>query len=85
MSAENKDIKEVSIIVNATPKTVEKGKLTFDQVVKLAYETPPFGENTLFAVTYRKGKGEKEHTLDQGQSVEVTEGMIFDVTPTDRS
>ena len=75
----------ITIIVNATPKKVEKGKFSFDQIVKLAYETPPFGENTLFRVTYRKGKGEKEHTLDDGHFVEIAEGMIFDVTPTDRS
>jgi hypothetical protein len=77
--------KEITIIVNGTQKTVEKGKLSFDQIVKLAYPIPPYGEKTLFSVTYRRAKGEKEHTLDEGQSVEVTQRMMFDVTATDRS
>jgi len=85
MAQEEKDKKEITIVVNGTKKTVEKGKYTFDQIVKFAYETPPYGDKTLFSVTYRKGKGEKEHTLDEGGSVEVTDGMIIDVTPTDRS
>lgn len=77
--------KDITIVVNATPKTVPKEDFTFDEIVKLAYESPPFGENTLFSITYRKGHGEKDTILDPGGSVKVKDGMIFDVTATDRS
>lgn len=39
--------KQVTIIVNGTPKLVDKDDLTYDEVVRLAFETPPYGENTL--------------------------------------
>lgn len=79
-------MKDVTIVVNGTQKTVAKDDLTFDEVVKLAFETPPYGANTLFSVTYRRGHGNKpEGILAPGESVKVKEGMIFDVTATDKS
>jgi hypothetical protein len=78
-------MKDITIVVNGTQKTVPKEDFTFDEIVALAYETPPYGENTLFSVTYRKGKGEKDTILDPGGSVKVKDGMIFDVTATDKS
>lgn len=79
-------MKDVTIVVNATQKTVQKDDITYDEVVRLAFETPPYGENTLFSVTYRRGHGNKpEGILATGESVKVKEGMIFDVTATDKS
>ena len=79
-------MKDITIVVNGTQKVVEKDDFTFDEIVELAFETPPFGENTLFSVTYRKGHGNKpEGILAEGESVKVKDGMIFDVTPTDKS
>ncbi|MEX0653358.1 MAG: multiubiquitin domain-containing protein [Phycisphaeraceae bacterium] len=79
-------MKEITIVVNGTEHTTVKGDLTFDEVVKLAYEEPPYGDNTLFSVSYRRGQGKKpEGTLAQGETVKTKEGMIFDVTPTDKS
>ncbi len=79
-------MKDVTIVVNGTQKTVQKEDFTFAEIVKLAFENPPYGENTLFSVTYRKGHGNKpEGILAEGESVKVKEGMIFDVTATDKS
>ena len=79
-------MKDVTIVVNGTQKTVAKDDLAFDEVVRLAFETPPYGENTLFSITYRRGHGNKpEGILAPGESVKVKEGMIFDVTATDKS
>lgn len=77
--------KIVTIIVNTREKTVEKGKISFDEVVALAFNNPPTGPNVAFTVLYRRGQGNDEGSLAPGQSVEVTEGMIFNVTATDRS
>lgn len=79
-------MKDITIVVNGTQKTVQKDDFTFDEIVRLAFETPPYGENTLFSITYRKGHGNKpEGILAPGESVKVKEGMIFDVTTTDKS
>jgi Multiubiquitin len=40
----------------------------------------------MFTVTYRRGEGNKpEGTLVEGETVKVKEGMIFNVTATDKS
>ncbi|MCB1380026.1 MAG: multiubiquitin domain-containing protein [Alphaproteobacteria bacterium] len=76
----------VTIIVNGREKVVEKGELTMQELVQLAYENPPTGEFVCFTITYRRGHGNKpEGTLEEGGSVKVKEGMIFNVTATDKS
>jgi hypothetical protein len=77
----------VSVIVNSEQKVVDKkDELTFDEVVDLAFNPRPTGPNIEFEITYRRGHGNKpEGTLVQGESVKVKDGMIFHVTPTDKS
>jgi hypothetical protein len=78
--------KVFTIIVNAEEKEVVKNRLTFDDVVKLAFETPPTGPNILITVDYGMGPRENpQGSLRQGQSVRIKNGMVFDVTATDRS
>ena len=78
--------KTVTIVVNGTEHEVEKDHISFQEVVHLAYDEPPYGENTLFSVTYRRGNGNKPGgTLTPGECVKVKKGMIFDVTATDKS
>lgn len=74
------------IVVNAQRKEVVETSLSFDEVVKLAYSIPPDGQNIMFTITYRKGpKQNPKGSLLEGQTVRIKNGMIFDVTPTDRS
>lgn len=78
--------KEVTIYVNTRPKVVHEKELTFTMVVRLAFPTAPFGDNTAYTVTYRRGKGDKpEGIMVEGDSVKVKEGMVFDVSATDKS
>lgn len=78
--------KEFTIIVNARKKTVEKKKLTFDEVVHLAFNPVPTGPNIMFTITYRHGPhANPEGSLMEGGTVKIKDGMIFDVTPTDKS
>lgn len=81
------DPKTVTIIVNTRPKTVEKNKeISFEEVVSLAYDgKPPTGPYIAFTVMYRRGHGNKEGSLVAGQTVKVKDGMIFNVSATDRS
>ncbi len=78
--------KEFTIIVNAREKIVTERELSFEQVVALAFPTAPYGANTAYTITYRRGQGNKpEGILVAGQSVQVKDRMIFDVTATDKS
>jgi hypothetical protein len=78
--------KEVTIIVNGRQKVVTKDEMSFDEIVALAYDNPPSGENIVFTITYRRGHSHKpEGTLVQGETVKIKDGMIFNVTATDKS
>jgi hypothetical protein len=78
--------KEYTIVVNGREKTVTATELGEDDLVALAYENPPTGELICFTITYRRGQGNKpEGTLDEGDTVKLKEGMIFNVTSTDKS
>ena len=78
--------KTYEVVVNGRVKTVTTDELSFEQVVQLALDPVPSGPNWVFTVTYRRAHGDKpEGTLKPGQSVKVKDGMIFDVTATDKS
>ncbi|MGD0165608.1 MAG: multiubiquitin domain-containing protein [Candidatus Sulfotelmatobacter sp.] len=74
------------VIVNGRKKEVSTKTLTFDQVVALAFNPVPSGPNVQFSVTYRKGpKKNPEGTMTEGETVRIKNGMIFDVTETNKS
>lgn len=77
--------KEVTIIVNGREKLVPKEELSFDEIVALAFDNPPGGQNVIFTITYRRGHGNKEGSLIQGETVKIKDGMIFNVTATNKS
>lgn len=78
--------KGFAIIVNAEQKIVESKLVSYEQVVKLAYPTPP-SPDVRYTVAYRKAKEPNhEGSLAPGQSVEVKkEGTIFNVKVTGKS
>ncbi|MBD2432405.1 MULTISPECIES: multiubiquitin domain-containing protein [Fischerella] len=78
--------KDFTIIVNARQKVVTAKHLSFTEIVALAFDNLPTGPNIVFTVTYRKGEGNKpEGTLVEGETVKIKDGMIFNVTATDKS
>jgi hypothetical protein len=78
--------KEFTIIVNGRKKEVSTKTLSFDQIVALAFSPVPVGPNVMFTITYRKGPHKNpEGTLTEGGSVRIKDGMIFDVTETNKS
>ena len=78
--------KVYAIIVNGRQKEILTKTLTFDQVVALAFNPLPSGPNVQFTVTYRKGpRKNHEGSMTEGESVRVKDGMIFDVTETNKS
>ena len=87
MSKPEEKEKEVTIYVNGRKKDVAKNSsLSFAQLVELAFDPVPAGPNFMFTITYTKGEGSKpEGTLVEGSSVKIKDGMVFNVTATDKS
>lgn len=77
--------KEIKIVVNGREKTVPKEDMSFMEIVALAYPNPQTGPNIAYTVSYRRGHGNKTGTLVEGDTIKVKDGMIFDVTKTDKS
>jgi hypothetical protein len=82
--ANDHEEKTVEITVNARPHQVEKGDITFDQVVALAFGVTP-DPQAVFTITWERGHGSKDGILPAGGSVQVKEGMIFNVSATGQS
>jgi hypothetical protein len=74
-----------TITVNGRQKTVTTNTLTFEEVVDIAYPGGPRGDNWVYTVGYRRAEGNKSGSLSAGDSVKVKDGMVFDVTQTDKS
>jgi hypothetical protein len=78
--------KGFAIVVNAKKKLVYKRELSYLDVVALAFENPPNGENVIITITYRHAAGNKHQgILLPGQTVKIKNGTVFNVTATDKS
>jgi hypothetical protein len=76
----------VTVIVNGRPKEVAKDDMTYEEIVDLAFPGTPGNENIIYTVTYSKGHGNKpEANMVAGDSVKVKDGMVFNVSRTDKS
>lgn len=75
-----------TIYVNGEQKMVTTKTLTFAEIVKLAYPVPPTGENILYTASYEDGPhANPQGPFKAGETVKVKNGMIFNVTATDKS
>lgn len=75
--------KTVTIIVNTRAQRWSEKKISFEEVVELAFPGQPY-DPAGTTVEYSRGHG-ADHALRPGKSVEVKEGMVFDVEPANRS
>jgi len=78
--------KHYLIIVNAEEKTVDHDVLTFGELVKLAFPTPPAGDQPRFTITFEHAAS-KPHdgSLLEGGTVTVKNHTDFDVIHSNRS
>lgn len=81
--AKDKD-KTYTIIINGRKREVTDHKLTYQQVVQLAFPGGQNDANTIYTVAYANPHG-KDGTLVDGQDVVVKNGMSFNVSKTSRS
>lgn len=79
-------VKHFDIFVNGRKKVVTTRDLSFNEIVALAFDPVPTGPNIMFTITYRHGPhANPKGDLLEGATVKIKEGMIFNVTPTDKS
>lgn len=78
--------KKVTIVVNGSPHEVEKEKISYAEVVTLAFPDYPQHPERTYSVTYKRGHGEKPTgILSPGSNVNVKDGMEFKVKHTGQS
>jgi multiubiquitin len=78
--------KDKFIIVNTRKKDWDKETISYKEVVILAFGSYSEDESVVYTVTYSNGPhGHSEGSLVKGQSVKVKDGMIFNVSQTNRS
>lgn len=77
---------EVILIVNGRPKQWSKSKISFEQVIVLAFGVCSDDQNIVYTVTYDKGPRQNpEGSMVRGDKVRVKNKMIFNATATNRS
>lgn len=77
----------IIIIVNARQEQWHEQKISYDQVVKLAFpDFNPNNPNIVYTVIYKKGPHQNpEGSMVKGDIVYVQNKMIFNVSKTDKS
>jgi hypothetical protein len=78
--------KAYMIYVNGVQMEVTKKTLSFNEIVRLAYPNPPTGDNVLYTISYEDGPhANPQGSMKEGDIVKDKNGMIFNVTATDKS
>ena len=74
---------DTPVIVNGRSRIVTSKTVSYEDVVRLAYEHPP---KSLMTVTFRRGRRKNaEGAIAPGDIVPVKDGMIFNVYDTSRA
>ena len=75
----------MNIIVNGSKKTTDKEFLSYNDIVRLAYD-PDKRRNAIHSIVYSGGESPKrEGMVYPSESVKVTEGMRFSAVVTDQA
>ncbi|MBB5498648.1 multiubiquitin domain-containing protein [Paraburkholderia sp. MM5384-R2] len=76
----------LSIVVNAKRREVFRRRLSYWEVVKLAFAAAQKSDDIIYTINYARGPhANPEGSMVEGQHVKIKENMVFYVTPTDRS
>ena len=78
--------RQVTIIVNGEEKPWCDRRISFDEVVELAFGAEPSNPNICYTVTFKNAAGRhKQGVLVEGDNVKVKNETIFNVKRTDKS
>jgi hypothetical protein len=81
------EIKEkvVTIIVNGREKEVDEKKISFEEIIEIAFGQVEQNPNVVYTVKYSLGKNEDKGSLVEGETIKVKKGMVINATKTDKS
>ncbi len=78
--------KRILIYVRGRKYEVKGEKVSYDEIVSLAYPDGKRGPDYEYDVTWKDGPGDRsEGILKEGETIQVIEDMRFDVKFTDKS
>lgn len=79
--------KKVTVIVNGIRHETPEKRMSFDDIIKVAFGQYDNADNIAYTVTYsyKKGHQNDKGIMVSGDSVKVKEGMVFNATKTTRS
>jgi hypothetical protein len=76
----------MQVIVNGRVKQFEGKKISFDEAVALTFGNLAKDIKTTFTVSYCKGHPKKDKgIMVAGDKIPAVEGMIFNISATDKS
>ena len=76
----------ITILVNARRKELHQRRVSYWEIVKLAFPEAVPAENILYTINYGHGPAANpEGSMVDGQHVQIKNEMTFYVTPTDKS
>ncbi len=73
------------IIVNAKKVQVDHKRVSFEEIVIIAFGSYTPSETVIYTVTFSKGEHGHEGSLVAGKTVNVKDGMVFNVKQTNKS
>ncbi|GAB1342132.1 multiubiquitin domain-containing protein [Gemmatimonas sp.] len=77
---------EFNIVINGRHRTVTDPRVTFEQIVQLAFPDQPAEPNAVYSMTYRHAASAPHAgEVAAGGSVQVKNGTVFNVTKTIQS
>jgi hypothetical protein len=76
--------KEVRIFINTREFVVPKTKLTYQELVDMAYPGDVPGPDKVYEITYSSEHG-PDGSVGVGGEIKIKEGMVFNVGITNRS
>lgn len=81
-----REARTVSFWVNGTEKNLKKGKYTFADIVRLAFPHAVFGGTKCYTVGWDQGpRNQEAGELFEDAKLRIIEGIIIDVSATDKS
>ena len=82
----NPERRTFEIVINGGQHVVPRRRLTFEDIVRLAFTDAIFNDDIVYTVTFKRGPEQnREGSLVAGESVLVNNGMIFNAKRTDKS
>lgn len=80
-------MKEINVVINGTPKTVEKREYTFEEIITLALGSYDSNSHSYTLTVTRKNDDGEKHSVSYsfGDKIKLKEGARINIDSTNRS